>query len=40
MALRLEAKDVIYSVSNLSTGSLQNQLFADVGLSFFVPLAR
>jgi outer membrane beta-barrel protein len=38
IALRLELRDVIYSVSSLSTGKLQNQLFAEVGLSFLIPL--
>ncbi len=40
MALRLELKDLIYSVPHLPSGKLQNQLFADVGLSFFLPVAR
>ncbi len=40
MALQLEAKDVLYSVPHLTTGQLQNQLFFDLGLSFFVPVAR
>lgn len=39
MALRLELKDVLYSVPHLTTGSLQTQLLADVGLSFFVPVS-
>jgi outer membrane beta-barrel protein len=38
MALRLELRDVIYSVSNLPSGKLQNQLFAEVGLSFLIPV--
>jgi outer membrane beta-barrel protein len=40
LALRLEARDVFYSVSSLRTGKLQSQLFAEVGLSFFLPLGR
>lgn len=40
MALRLELKDVIYSVSRLPSGNLQTQLLADVGLSFFFPVAH
>ena len=39
MAIRLELKDVVYSVPHLATGKLQTQLFADVGLSFFIPVA-
>ncbi len=39
MALRLELKDVLYSVPNLATGKLQTQLMADIGLSFFLPVA-
>ncbi len=38
LALRIELRDVIYSVSSLPTGKLQNQLFAEVGLSFLFPL--
>lgn len=37
MAVRLELKDVLYSVPHLSTGKLQSQLLADFGLSFFLP---
>jgi outer membrane beta-barrel protein len=40
MALRLEVKDLIYSVSALDRGKLQNQLFAEAGLSFFIPVAH
>ena len=40
VALRLELKDVIYAVPRLSTGKVQTQLFADVGLTFFLPVAR
>ena len=40
LALRFELKDVLYSVPHLTTGRLQSQLFADAGLSFFVPVAR
>lgn len=40
MALRLELKDVLYRVPALSTGNLQNQLFAELGLSFFVPVVH
>lgn len=39
MAVRLELKDVLYSVPHLATGKLQTQLLADVGLSFFFPSA-
>ncbi len=39
MAVRLELKDVLYSVPHLATGQLQTQLMADIGLSFFVPVA-
>ncbi len=38
LALRLELRDVLYSVSSLPTGKLQNQLFAEIGLSFLFPL--
>jgi outer membrane beta-barrel protein len=38
MAVRLELKDVLYSVAHLPTGKLQSQLLADIGLSFFVPM--
>jgi outer membrane beta-barrel protein len=40
MALRLELKDLVYSVSHLPNGNLQSQLLADVGLSFFFPVAH
>ncbi|HTP25642.1 MAG TPA: outer membrane beta-barrel domain-containing protein [Anaeromyxobacteraceae bacterium] len=40
MALRVEVKDVIYSVPSLSTSQLQTQLFLDAGLSFFVPVTH
>jgi outer membrane beta-barrel protein len=36
MALRLEVKDVLYSVPHLATGNLQQQFFAEAGLSFFL----
>lgn len=39
MALRLEVKDLIYSVKNLPSANLQHQLFFDAGLSFFIPVA-
>ena len=39
LALRLEVKDVLYSVPALDTGQLQNQLFGEVGLSFLIPVA-
>ncbi len=39
MALRLELRDVLYSVSKLDRGKLQTQLFAEAGLSFFIPVA-
>ncbi len=40
VALRLEVKDLVYSVKALNRGNLQNQLFAEAGLSFFVPVAH
>lgn len=40
MALRLEVKDLVYSVKALDRGKLQTQLFAEAGLSFFVPVAH
>jgi outer membrane beta-barrel protein len=40
MALRLELKDVIYSVPHLSQGNLQTQLMVEAGLSFFVPVVH
>ena len=40
IALRLELKDVLYSVPHLPRGNLQTQLFAEAGLSFFVPVTR
>jgi outer membrane beta-barrel protein len=40
LALRLEVRDVIYSVPHLATGNLQTQLLAEGGLSFFVPVRR
>ncbi len=40
VALFLEAKDVIYSVSGLPSGKVQNQLFADFGVTFLLPVAR
>lgn len=40
VALRLEVKDLVYSVKALDRGNLQNQLFAELGLSFFVPVAH
>jgi outer membrane beta-barrel protein len=40
MALRLEVKDLIYSVKALNRGNLQTQLFAEAGLSFFIPVAH
>lgn len=40
MALRLEIKDVVYSVPHLSSGNLQTQLMAEAGLSFFVPIVH
>ena len=41
IALRLEVKDYLYAVKvpNMGAGKdLQNQLFAELGLSFFLPL--
>jgi outer membrane beta-barrel protein len=40
MALRIEVRDIFYSVPALSTGNLQSQLLAEAGLSFFIPVAR
>jgi outer membrane beta-barrel protein len=40
MAFRLGLKDVIYSVPHLPSGNLQNQLMAEAGLSFFVPVVH
>jgi len=40
MALRLELRDVFYKVSALDTGNLQTQLFAEAGLSFFIPVGH
>jgi outer membrane beta-barrel protein len=40
MALRLEVRDVLYKVSALDTGNLQTQLFAEAGLSFFIPVGH
>jgi len=40
LALRIEFKDIIYSVSSLQRSKLQNQLFVDAGLSFFIPVAH
>jgi outer membrane beta-barrel protein len=40
LALRLEVKDYIYSVqvpNNRAGSDLQNQIFTEVGLSFFLP---
>jgi outer membrane beta-barrel protein len=39
LALRLEVRDIFYSVPRLATGSLQAQLLAEAGLSFFIPVA-
>jgi outer membrane beta-barrel protein len=38
LALRLEGRDLLYSVSHLDKGQLQSQLFLEAGLSFFFPL--
>lgn len=40
MALRLEVKDVLYGVSQLDRGRLQNQFLAEIGLSFFIPIVH
>jgi outer membrane beta-barrel protein len=40
VALRIEFKDVIYQVSSLQRAKLQNQLFVDAGLSFFIPVVH
>jgi outer membrane beta-barrel protein len=40
VALRLEVKDYIYSVtvpSNVGGGDIQNQIFTELGVSFFFP---
>jgi outer membrane beta-barrel protein len=39
VALRLEVKDFIYRVKALDRGNWQSQLFAEAGLSFFIPVA-
>jgi outer membrane beta-barrel protein len=36
MALRLEVKDYLYRVDVLGESTLQNQLFTELGLSFFL----
>jgi outer membrane beta-barrel protein len=40
LALRLEVRDIFYSVPHLATGNLQTQLLAEAGLSFFIPVSR
>lgn len=40
MALRLEVKDLVYRVAALDRDRIQTQLFAQAGLSFFVPVAH
>jgi outer membrane beta-barrel protein len=40
LALRLEVKDYLYSVPSLAQGKLQSQLFAELGLSIFLPLSK
>jgi outer membrane beta-barrel protein len=42
MALRFEVKDYVYKadIGNLNTSQLQNQLFLELGLSFFFPGVR
>ena len=40
VALRLEVKDLLYSVKALPRGKFQSQLFAEAGLSFFIPVAH
>jgi len=40
MALRLEVRDLVYSVKALDRGKVQTQLFAEAGLSFFIPVAN
>jgi outer membrane beta-barrel protein len=42
MALRLEVKDYVYKadIGNLDKSQLQNQLFVELGLSFFFPGVR
>ncbi len=41
VALRLEFKDYLYSaeIGNLGKRQLQNQFFADMGISFFFPMS-
>jgi outer membrane beta-barrel protein len=36
LALRLEVKDYLYRVPELAESTLQNQLFAEIGVSFFL----
>jgi outer membrane beta-barrel protein len=40
MALRLEVKDYLYRVPVLGASTLQNQLFTEIGISFFLPAGR
>jgi outer membrane beta-barrel protein len=40
MALRLGVKELVYSVKALDRAKLQTQLFAEAGLSFFVPVSH
>jgi outer membrane beta-barrel protein len=40
MALRIEVKDYLYQVPVLGESKLQNQLFTELGVSFFLPASR
>jgi len=40
IALRVEARDVWYRVTSLPSGPWQSQLLAEIGLSFFIPVAQ
>jgi outer membrane beta-barrel protein len=40
LALRLEVKDYLYTVPVQGSSTLQNQLFTELGLSWFVPSLR
>jgi outer membrane beta-barrel protein len=40
LALRLEVKDYLYTVPVLGSSTMQNQLFTELGLSFFMPSLR
>jgi outer membrane beta-barrel protein len=40
LALRLEVKDYLYTVPVLGSSTLQNQLFTELGVSWFLPALR